>query len=521
MRGKWHISLGAALSGLAVVAVAVAAFGFMANSVDDQNAVLLKSDVDQAGTILQTAVSGVATSLESLAAVVGATRDSPSTFQTIARPLSAQPNTAVALIHSVSGQSTVVAAAGHGLAGGQVLPAPAAAAVAGAGPIVSASPVLTVAGKTVLLFMVAVAGVPGTAVVEQSVLTPYAASPATNGGPFSSIEIVLYATRVPRAGQLLITTTKSLPLTGAVARTSIPVGSSKWLLVGRAKSPLAGGLPNAAPGILLGAGVAVALLLAGTVEVISRRRRFAEELVAERTSQLADSQREVVRAARLSAVGEMATIIGHELRNPLAAVTNAHYLLRSSMGKDPVSTERHLSLAERESARAASLAEDLTAYMRERPPNKSSLVLSKVIDEILEVLPTPSGVTIERHQDQETLTVWADHEQLLRILTNLVSNAIQAMSAGGTVRITGRDDGTMTEVVVEDDGPGIDPASRDRIFEPFFTTKAGGTGLGLAIVQRLAEVHGGGITLENVSSGPNGDGPHGAVATLRLPHSEA
>ncbi|MHB8330346.1 MAG: sensor histidine kinase, partial [Acidimicrobiales bacterium] len=214
-----------------------------------------------------------------------------------------------------------------------------------------------------------------------------------------------------------------------------------------------------------------------------------------------------VRRARLAAVGEMATVIGHELRNPLAAVTNAHFLLRRSI-EDREKAERHLALAERETARAANLAEDLTAYMREREPVLESVAVGEILVEILEATPAPSGVTVD--VEVPHLNVLADRDQLTRMLTNLVDNAFQAMPGGGSARVSGTTENGSVLIRVHDSGTGLDPENLARLFEPFFTTKADGTGLGLAIVRRLAEAHGGEVSIEN---GPT----QGAVATLRFP----
>ena len=124
------------------------------------------------------------------------------------------------------------------------------------------------------------------------------------------------------------------------------------------------------------------------IEVVVRRQRYANALVEQRTAELLASQEALVRSERLSAVGQMTTVVGHELRNPLGAVMNALYMLRRSLD-DPAAAEPHLAVAERQTARAVNLAQDLTAYMREREPELAPMELREVLSDVLEATPRP------------------------------------------------------------------------------------------------------------------------------------
>lgn len=226
-------------------------------------------------------------------------------------------------------------------------------------------------------------------------------------------------------------------------------------------------------------------------------------------AELAAAQAELARKERLAAVGRLASMVGHELRNPLTAITHAHFLIRCRLegAMDP-EVDQQLTVAERETQRALRLAQDLNDYVRPRRPSPVPLTVASVVEELLEATPPPPGVSVEAALDTFTLT--ADREHLRQMLTNLVVNAYEALAAGGTVRISSRRTAWHAEIAVQDDGPGIDAAIVHQLFEPFVTTKARGSGLGLAIVQRLAEEHGGTVILE---AGPQG----GTVATVRLP----
>jgi PAS domain S-box-containing protein len=230
-------------------------------------------------------------------------------------------------------------------------------------------------------------------------------------------------------------------------------------------------------------------------------------------AQLEAAHAKLIRQERLSALGELASVIGHELRNPLGAATNFLFLARQKLGEnvDP-ELDRCLSMVERQTNRAAALSEDLTAYVRENEPQPVPLQLGAVVDEVLEATPPPSAIDIV--VERPLFTLEADPGQLTQMLTNLVVNAYQAMPDGGSLVIGASEDGGSVEIAVQDSGEGIAPGVAKRIFEPFFTTKSEGTGLGLAIVQRLADAHGGSVHVENSPSG-------GARARLRLPRHSA
>ncbi len=225
-------------------------------------------------------------------------------------------------------------------------------------------------------------------------------------------------------------------------------------------------------------------------------------------AELHEAQRHLVDHERLAAVGQFAAAIGHELRRPLWALTVVHHLLREALAPGPGSEiGEQLDIAERETARAVAVADDLLGYVRPHPPALEALAVSPVVREALSDASVPPGVVVSLHIDEERVV--ADHGQLVQMLANLIVNAVQAMGGAGRLDIaTELRDGEVA-VVVDDSGPGIDPTVAETIFDAFSTTKPDGMGLGLAIVQALVEGHGGRVTLENRPDG-------GARATLWL-----
>lgn len=224
---------------------------------------------------------------------------------------------------------------------------------------------------------------------------------------------------------------------------------------------------------------------------------------------LADAQAELLRQERLAAIGQMASMIGHELRNPLTAVTNAHFLVRQGLGEQITPDAiKQLAMAEREVGRAVRLAEDLMSYVRPRTAERVPVALGELVEQVLEATTTPANVAVE--VEVEPLVLHADAGQLIEVVANLVTNACQSMPDGGMLRIAARAEHGDAVITVEDEGPGVDPVLAESLFEPFFSTKSEGIGLGLAIVRRLVEAHGGAISLVNRPRG-------GAAAIVRLP----
>lgn len=219
--------------------------------------------------------------------------------------------------------------------------------------------------------------------------------------------------------------------------------------------------------------------------------------------------------ASLARVGQMAAVLAHEVRNPLAGIRGAMQVL---MGRrdadDPERAVMQEIVARTESLNA--LIDDLLVFARPRPPRLADVALRPVIDDVIAaVRQDPSGRGVEFENVGEPLEVRADADLTRATILNLVLNAAQAL--GGRGRITVSTASTASgevAVQVRDTGPGIPVDIRDQVFEPFFTTKARGGGLGLPIAQRTAELHGGELS---VACPPEG----GTVFTLTLPRASA
>ena len=229
-----------------------------------------------------------------------------------------------------------------------------------------------------------------------------------------------------------------------------------------------------------------------------------------------------LRAERLEAVAALSASLAHEIRNPLASIRSSVEQLALSAQADE--DERTLGrLIVRESDRLSRLLGEFLDFSRVRAVRFTPVNLFSVASETTRMVRERPECGEEIHLEVrgEATLIEADEDLLHRIVSNLVINAVQACKGKGTVSVLvgpahpsdlppGADLETPVHLIVQDDGPGIDPDVIDRLFEPFVSRRAGGSGLGLAIVQRAVEAHRG---LVLVDSNPG----KGARFTVYLP----
>jgi two-component system, NtrC family, sensor histidine kinase HydH len=208
-------------------------------------------------------------------------------------------------------------------------------------------------------------------------------------------------------------------------------------------------------------------------------------------------------AERLATIGQFAAGIGHELRNPLAVVESSAFLVRQRLGQldiDDPGVKRHLDKIAAEVRRSNKTINDLLELARSRPLGRTPVPVEGWLGQTITSSNLPPGVKVNVDVPPE-LSLQADADQLARLLGNLLLNASQAMDGAGQIWIDARREGDEVRIRVRDEGPGIPPEIRQRVFEALFTTKAQGSGLGLALCRRIAEAHGGTVTLEPAPRG--------------------
>jgi signal transduction histidine kinase len=238
---------------------------------------------------------------------------------------------------------------------------------------------------------------------------------------------------------------------------------------------------------------------AGRDDDIGQLGRQFNEMIQRLAESRAEIERlhhsEMARAEHLATLGELATGLAHEIRNPLAGIAG----VVDVMGKElpPGSSSRAvLSDVQDEIGYIQRILNDLLAYARPRPPQFYTGDLSATIEQAVllarqQIRTRPIEVSFTADQDLPAIS--HDPAQMQQVLLNLLLNGIQAISESGNVQVTARRNGPAVIVTVADTGRGIPSEALPKIFKPFFTTRREGTGLGLSLAKGIVDAHGGSI----------------------------
>ncbi len=225
------------------------------------------------------------------------------------------------------------------------------------------------------------------------------------------------------------------------------------------------------------------------------------------------SEHERLRTEQLSAVGQLAAGLAHELRNPLTAMKTLIQSARQSAR--PTLDDRDLKILDQETTR---LNEGIQLFLDfARPPKleKRKFELHSLIENTTQLVAARArlqGADLLTDVPPQPIRLVADFEQLRQVLVNLLFNAFEAMPEGGSVTVAAETDAAQGDVIitVSDTGVGLRPDIAQRLFDPFVSSKDAGTGLGLSISRRIIEDHGGSITVRS-------DVARGTVFEIRLP----
>ncbi|GBC85343.1 Sensor protein ZraS [bacterium HR11] len=246
------------------------------------------------------------------------------------------------------------------------------------------------------------------------------------------------------------------------------------------------------------AGLLVGVVLLQMERLIDRQRR---DLMA--------AQEQLVRAARLAFLGELASGIAHEINTPAGVIATRSEFIRTRLETcfrtrrriPPLCAEcfQDLDAIQRQALRIGQFVQNLLDLARPRPMQVTSVDLVRVVQQSLELLRDPAQAHGIRMSYEGPPTCWVegDPARLEQAVTNVVKNAIEAMPSGGEVRVILGDQVEDVRLMIRDDGPGIPPEALARIWEPFYTTKPRGAGLGLSIVRNIVQAHGGEIRVRS------------------------
>jgi two-component system sensor kinase FixL len=252
----------------------------------------------------------------------------------------------------------------------------------------------------------------------------------------------------------------------------------------------------------------------GIYRDVTEERRAEREL-AERDDRLTELRSELVHVSRLSAMGEMAAALAHELNQPLTAIGNSVGALKMMLadgGKTLDETARGRVVraaeqAEGQAVRAGEIVRRLRQFISRGEADTTIEPLGQLIDDAV-ALAAPNAkaaeLDVRLKLSPKAGLVLADRIQIQQILVNLIRNAAEAMAAAPAPHVltivTSVRKG-MAEIAVQDSGPGVPPDLAERLFSPFVSTKSDGMGVGLSICHRIVEAHGGRMWLETSTGG--------------------
>ena len=226
------------------------------------------------------------------------------------------------------------------------------------------------------------------------------------------------------------------------------------------------------------------------------------------------AEERLAQQAALARVGQLAAVVAHEVRNPLAGIKGAMQILMGRRHEGDAELPVMRDIVSRIDA-LSELINDLMVFARPRPLRLGAVTLGALIQEaVTMVRRDPIGEAVDIVVEGNEVLIDADVEMVRAAILNVLINAAQAMAGTGRITVTLSERGGVASLVMRDTGPGIPPELQEQVLEPFFTTKARGGGLGLPIARRTAELHGGHLTIACPASG-------GTVVTLTLPRRPA
>jgi two-component system NtrC family sensor kinase len=265
----------------------------------------------------------------------------------------------------------------------------------------------------------------------------------------------------------------------------------------------------------------VFFVLMGGVILVRVRQIVGTQLAAERHE--AELSGQLVQAAKLASVGELAAGIAHEINNPLAIIAEEVGLLRDSMDPEiggqgpPPDLNESLQVIREAVFRCRDITRKLLTFVRRTDvklePQRVERILDEVLDGMLGRELTLANIEVVKDYDPEERILITDRNQLVQVFLNLVKNAVDAMPGGGTLTVRTAHGEDVVVVSVRDTGCGMTPEQRKRLFMPFYTTKAPGkgTGLGLSVSASIIKNFGGNVFVESAPG-------KGSVFTVELPY---
>ena len=217
---------------------------------------------------------------------------------------------------------------------------------------------------------------------------------------------------------------------------------------------------------------------------------------------------ELVRSKTLSTLGQYSNELAHEIKNPLNAINIQMSLLEREIGKHDLGTGEELAdvvkVVKEEISRLNKLAKDCLSFSKSGDLERTEEGIGQIFEELLSLI-TPhadlNGVNIYLTMTGSCPQILVDRDKLKQAFLNLILNAIEAMTGGGSIAINVSKKDSYLNISIKDTGPGIPDEQHDKVFDLFYSTKSGGTGVGLAITKNIIHAHGGNIRFEKLVEG--------------------
>jgi signal transduction histidine kinase len=212
-----------------------------------------------------------------------------------------------------------------------------------------------------------------------------------------------------------------------------------------------------------------------------------------------------VQTEKLASMGQLAAGIAHEVNNPLGVVLLYAHLLKEQLNEDSEMFE-DINMIVEQADRAKKIVSGLLNFARKNKVVLKGTRINELVDKSIHAIVMPGNVRLKITHKKESIEADIDPDQIIQVLSNLITNAIEAMPEGGVMEIITDSDDQNAHIYVKDTGTGITPENLEKIFEPFFTTKqmGKGTGLGLAVTYGIIKMHHGKIEVESNSDQEKG-----------------
>jgi signal transduction histidine kinase len=213
--------------------------------------------------------------------------------------------------------------------------------------------------------------------------------------------------------------------------------------------------------------------------------------------QLKNANDRLVKSERLAAIGELAGMVGHDLRNPLAGMRGATYYLKTKYGEKMADDgKKMLKTIDECISYSDKIINDLLDYSREIQLDLTESTPEQMVKNALAHIEVPERIRLTNTAENGPI-LKADKEKMIRVFVNLIKNAFDAMPEGGSLKIRNEKAKSKVTFIFEDTGAGMTKETMLKLWTPLFTTKAKGMGFGLAICKRIVEAHGGTISVES------------------------